>query len=180
MPPATAALLRELLLLSAPPSPQRPPLHWRRSLIATAQLLLLTPPPDAEVSHVHPGQNDRALAGWVTFHSHLASPSQPSCDRVSLNVLMWMAKVTGQLVGNLAAAAAGELSGMRALAGGGLVALLPVLPAGKHQLVRTILLTGFAAAGCASRQHLPHHTLLPILCSVMYDACTPCLVRCRV
>lgn len=35
--------------MSRPPSPARPPLHWRRSLLATAQLLLLLPPPDAEV-----------------------------------------------------------------------------------------------------------------------------------
>jgi hypothetical protein len=48
-PAATAALLRGLLAMSRPPSPARPPLHWRRSLLATAQLLLLLPPPDAEV-----------------------------------------------------------------------------------------------------------------------------------
>jgi hypothetical protein len=41
--------VRALLAMSRPPSPARPPLHWRRSLLATAQLLLLLPPPDAEV-----------------------------------------------------------------------------------------------------------------------------------
>ena len=48
-PPATMALMRGLLAMLRPPSPARPPLHWRRSLLATAQLLLLLPPPDAEV-----------------------------------------------------------------------------------------------------------------------------------
>lgn len=47
--------------------------------------------------------------------------------------------MAGQLTANLAAAAGGELSGMRALAGGGLFALLPATQAAAQQLVRNLL-----------------------------------------
>lgn len=50
-------------------------------------------------------------------------------------------QMTGQLTANLAAAAAGELSGMRALAGGGLISLLPVSLAAAQSLVGSCLLT---------------------------------------
>ena len=102
MPPATAALLHELLALTAAsppaspsstpaasPSPSpapsaaaRPPLHWRRALVANVQLALLAPPPGGEM--------------------------------------------TSTLVAHLLASLAAELPGVRALAMGGLASLLPV------------------------------------------------------
>jgi hypothetical protein len=74
--------------------------------------------------------------------------------------------MTGQLTENLAAAAAGELSGMRALAGGGLISLLPVSLAATQSLVGSCLL----ACTCSHAAPRDVYEQLQLICACSYGS----------
>ena len=184
-PPATMALLRGLLAMSRPPSPARPPLHWRRSLLATAQLLLLLPPPDAEV-HLWLGTTAAPTCCDTCGFAHLAdqlctselAPRVPAAHKALLtpaacscsNCICFSQQMTGQLTANLAAAAAGELSGMRALAGGGLISLLPVFLAAMQSLVGSYQCASVCMSSCNLHEPLRSGQLLIVQGLVLVSA----------
>lgn len=149
MPPAVATLAAELSALVSP-SPDRPPLHWRRALVANAQVtakFVLTQNGGYFDQHRDWVSCQRGMQKQQNFiravevdHymiSHLFLYVTMCNSQLLLLAPPPDAEGTAQLTAHLLRLLPGELPGLRALAIGGLGALLPISAAAVQRLVRS-------------------------------------------